>query len=105
MDPPELKSRRVLAKVGSGQLPRGQEDFDRELRMLYQELLATRGDLMQRAESAPEQASLSRPEYDCALAHLDSAIVAARSMVAVQRVRAAAANGVEFEPAHRASAA
>ncbi len=107
IDPPELHGRRVQSTqstIASGPVPGGREDFARELRSLYEQLLATRGDLVHGSQPGNGQPSLSRGEYDCVLAHLDSAIVAARSMVAVQRMRGAAANGLEFEPEYRASA-
>jgi hypothetical protein len=57
-------------------------DADRDLLSLYEQLLATRLDLVQGAGAADGQLTLSRGEFDCVLAQLDSAIVATRSMVA-----------------------
>jgi len=55
--------------------------IDRELLSPYEQLLATRLDLMQGAGPADGELSLSRGEFDCVLAQLHSAIVTTRSMV------------------------
>jgi hypothetical protein len=48
---------------------------------LYEQLLATRFELTDGAGLADRSLNLSRGELDCVLVQLDSAIVAARSMV------------------------
>lgn len=104
IDPPEVRgpSRREAEVLAA---PAATEGFDRELRSLYEHLLVARVDLVHGAEPAEGQPTLSRQDFDCVLAELDWAIVAARSMVAVRRMRTAAANGVDFERAHAVSAA
>jgi len=57
------------------------EAIDRDLLSLYEQLLATRLDLMQGAGPADGEFTLSRGEFECVLAQLDSAIVTTRSMV------------------------
>jgi hypothetical protein len=57
------------------------EELERNLLSLYEQLLATRLDLIEGAGLAEGQLRLSRGELDSVLARLDSAIDAARGMV------------------------
>ncbi len=57
------------------------EELERDLLSLYEHLLATRFELTDGAAPADGSLNLSQGELDCVLVQLDSAIVAARSMV------------------------
>jgi hypothetical protein len=57
------------------------EGLERDLLCLYEQLLATRLELIDDAVPAAGQLTLSRGELDCVLAQLDSAIISARHMV------------------------
>ena len=56
-------------------------ELERDLLSLYEQLLATRFELTDSAGPADGSLNLSPGELDCVLVQLDSAIVAARSMV------------------------
>jgi hypothetical protein len=79
-----LNAKRRLPEVGS-LTPRPDElcgeAIDRDLLALYEQLLATRLELVQGTGPADGEFTLSRFEFDCVLAQLDSAIVTTRSMV------------------------
>lgn len=57
------------------------EGLEKDLLPLYEQLLATRFELVDGVGSAEGQVTLSRGEVDCVLAQLDSAIIATRDMV------------------------
>jgi hypothetical protein len=57
------------------------EGLDRDLLSLYEQLLATRVDLVHVAAPGDGHLTLSRGELECLIAQLDSAIIGARHLV------------------------
>jgi hypothetical protein len=77
---------RTSASASRAGMPAGEhsmtrEELERDLLSLYEQLLATRLELIDGAGPADGPLHLSPGELDCVLVQLDSAIVATRSMV------------------------